>query len=458
MTCSTSPNPRVFEQAPEGMPPRSRLIGPEPAGTGSARCEGLIGYLVRLARVHHVNPRELVRLEFHPHCRRTGGMRYANFFSDYARTIHGVGPYAEDFLRVMERLTGRNDLRPLTMLPWRSVIPANSPGFLSRNVRWCRHCLLESRTGQEYRPFPLVWSLDAYQVCGIHRTPMADRCPSCGKAQPFVPFLPDQNHCSHCGQWLGFGWEQDMVCSPSVGAARALEDLVAASPGLDDMALTQAWRQCCIRLVGRYGEGAKKVASQALGLTPTAFSTWLVKGQKPSLPQLLQLCRRLDRMPTELLGFRQKSKPTLAVVRATERHAPPPTNRTPAVELEGIRHRLEAIVADFADCRSMADVRRELDVSRGFLAYRFRELCRRQSAKHRGRQDAEVAVRRQQECAVVQEVVRKIAQAGVYPARRRTNQALRAYKLHLIRPELLEAYRQALGRQVGEILNQPPQR
>lgn len=54
------------------------------------------------------------------------------------------------------------------------------------------------------------------------------------------------------------------------------EDLVTTSLGLDDMALAQAWRRCCIRLVGRYGEGAKKVASQALGLTPTAFSTWLV--------------------------------------------------------------------------------------------------------------------------------------------------------------------------------------
>ncbi len=442
----------MFDAVADPLPPRSRLIGRAPVGVGTGRVASLIGYIVQLARTHHANPRELVRMEFLPHCQRASWTGQANFFSGYARTVNGVGPYAEDFLRAAERLTGRKDLRPLTLLPWRAVIPANSAGFLAREVRWCRHCLMEVRRDRAYRPFPLVWSLDAYQVCGTHRTPLINRCPSCGKAQPFVPFLPDQNHCSHCGQWLGFGWERDMACSPSdeVWTARALEDLVAAGTGLDDAALGQAWRRCCIRLVGCYGQGAKKVASQALGLTSTAFSTWLVKGQKPSLPQLLQLCRRLDQMPAELLGLRRPDEEKPALVSMAGRLVSQAT-RVSVARLADIHRRLQVIVGDSTDCRSMADVRREMGVSRGFLAYRFRELCRRQSAKHQGQRDAAVALRRREERITVQEVVRKIAQVGIYPARRRTNQALRAYKLHLIRPALLEAYRQALEKQKCEV-------
>lgn len=434
----------------EGIPPRSRLIGHVPAGVGSGRCEGLIGYLVQLARAHHVNPRELARMELLPHCKRTGGMQYANFFSDYARTIHGVGSYAEDFLRVVEYLTGRQDLRPLTLLPWRAVIPANSAGFLAREVRWCRRCLLEARVAREYRPFPLVWSLDAYQVCGTHRTPLVSQCPSCGKAQPFIPYLPDQSHCSHCGQWLGFGWEEDGMFSTSddvVWASQALEDLVAAGPLLDDESVAAAWRRSCIRLVGRYGKGAKKVASRALGLTPTAFNTWLVKGQKPSFPQLLQLCRRLGQMPVELLEVGQAANDHESLIQKADALDIPLAKRMPSEGIQTIRRRLEVIVADAKDFRSTAEICREFRVSRGFLAYRFRDLCRRQSEKHRQWRTAEVANRRRKEHQVVQAVVQKAAQEGIYPARRRIEQALRPFRLSLIRKDLRVAYRQALKEQ-----------
>lgn len=436
----------MLDGLPESIQPRSRVIGHAPVGVGSGRCEGLIGYLVRLARAHHVNPRELVRMEFMPHCHRTGGIQYANFFSGYARTIHGVGPYAEDFLRVVECLTGRQDLRPLTLLPWRSVIPANSPRFLAREVRWCRHCLLEARLAREYRPYPLVWSLEAYHVCGSHRTPLVNRCPTCGKPQPFVPYLPDQSHCSYCGRWLGFGWEEDRLVAPSeesVWVSLALEDLVAAGPNIDDESVAAAWRQCCIRLVGHYGKGAKKVASRALGLTPTAFNTWLVKGQKPSFPQLLQLCRRIDRTPAALLGAERVAEKSTAVFPETGK---PDTSakRISGEVLQKIRRCFEVIVADKGDCRPTGEICQELGVSRGFLAYRFRTLCKRQSEKHRKWRASAVATRRKNEHQVIKEVVKRIAQEGIYPARRRVDRALKAFKLSLIRQDLRVAYKEAL--------------
>jgi hypothetical protein len=233
----------------------------------------------------------------------------------------------------------------------------------------------------------------------------------------------------------------------AVWASQALEDLVAASPLLDDESVAAAWRRSCIRLVGRYGKGAKKVASRTLGLTPTAFNTWLVKGQKPSFPQLLQLCQRLDQMPAELLGVGQVANDRESLIQKADALDTPLTKCISNERLQTIRRRLEAIVADAKDWRPMAEVCRELVVTRGFLAYRFRNLCRRQSEKHRQWRTAEVANRRRKEHQVVQEVVQKAAQEGVYPARRRIEQALRPFRLSLIRKDLRVAYRHALKEQ-----------
>jgi hypothetical protein len=184
-----------------------------------------------------------------------------------------------------------------------------------------------------------------------------------------------------------------------------------------------------------------------LGLTPTAFNTWLVKRQKPSFPQLLQLCQRLDQTPMELLGVRQTVDHCASLIQTTETQDIPLAQRILAEEIQAIRRRLEAIVADAGDCRPMAEVCREIGVSRGFMAYRFRDQCRRQSEKYRQWRMAEVANRRRREQQIVYRMVERTIQEGVYPARRRIDRALRPSGLSLIRKDLRVAYRQALKEQ-----------
>lgn len=92
----------------------------------------------------------------------------------------------------------------------------------------------------------------------------------------------------------------------------------------------------------------------------------------------------------------------------------------------------------------MAEVCREFRVSRGFMAYRFRDLCRRQSEKNRQWRMAEVANRRRREHQVVYKMVERAIQEGVYPARRRIDRALRSFRVSLIRKDLRVIYKKAL--------------
>ncbi|MGH9967929.1 MAG: hypothetical protein ACREBG_08890, partial [Pyrinomonadaceae bacterium] len=52
----------------------------------------------------------------------TRGSALGNSFSTHAKAVNGTGVIAKDWVRVIEGLTMRNDLRFLTMLPWASAL------------------------------------------------------------------------------------------------------------------------------------------------------------------------------------------------------------------------------------------------------------------------------------------------------------------------------------------------
>ncbi len=78
----SSSKPVIYGTFPRkvAVPPRSRLYGLDPIGMDTPAWEGLISYLVRLARAHCVSPRDLIRLEFMWRYSRQGGIRSSGFF------------------------------------------------------------------------------------------------------------------------------------------------------------------------------------------------------------------------------------------------------------------------------------------------------------------------------------------------------------------------------------------
>ena len=122
---------RSWEQAsPRAIPPRSYLYHVTPMGLGSAGGESLTSYLARLAAAHDISPgvlltREIlpkVREEFRRHDYQAIHDVESTFLYD-AHTLNGVGQRSQDWIDVLEQLTGVRGLKYLTMGTWRRSFP-----------------------------------------------------------------------------------------------------------------------------------------------------------------------------------------------------------------------------------------------------------------------------------------------------------------------------------------------
>src|SRR4051812_5022780 len=104
------------------VPPRSRLFNLKPIGVGTPMVECLTSYFSRLAEAHCLSPGVLNQHEL---MLRGAGAR--NMFScktngrarSYTSGINGKDSVAANFVSVLGNLTGRGDLKYLSMIPWK---------------------------------------------------------------------------------------------------------------------------------------------------------------------------------------------------------------------------------------------------------------------------------------------------------------------------------------------------
>jgi hypothetical protein len=426
------------------VPQRSRLFGLEPIGIGTPECEGLISYLVRLARAHCMSPRDLIRLEFMWRYSRQEGIRSSGFFTEYSKTLNSVGEYASGFVRLAEELTGRSDLRYLTMLPWRGVIPDVGTGLLAKEPKWCRQCLSVQRDSKQDRYTPLAWSLHLYNVCALHGIRMTDRCPSCARKQPFIPRLPMQDHCDHCGGWLGQQKSFDEAVAPTqreIWLAKAIADMVSHGAYADEHVTQQRLQSILSGFVADYAEGNKRQLSRMLGLTEASMVCWIVKGKKPLLPQLLDMCHQFGLLPTEMFNGMQ---PRAISCAGSQRKLYRIKGRLDlgVQERKRLRMKLAEIANDLSDHRSLRDVSSALGVRKTYLIYWFKELCVAVTGKYRATTRRQMATRWEIEAQCVKEAVAKLCRDGISPSRRKVEKEIRPLSLH--RARLLDVYKKTI--------------
>lgn len=280
---------------------RSRLYAIPPTGLDGRR-EGLLSYLIRLSAEHMVRPRDLIRYEIAPDTLTSlHGMRQPGFNHQYALTVNGLGHYAEHLVDRLHQLTGRNDLRTHTLLPLRELFASNGPGLMSPRRKWCPACLADHGG----TPFaPLVWSLQAYEICATHDVPLDDKCPACQRPQPFIPKLPILSACVYCSRPLGCSIEnvpkpeQDTV---PTWTSRALESLVAFSAKWQGEGLLKRFHSRLQTFIDNRTNGNRAAFTREVGFGVGAFKNWFTKGERPTLAQFLKLGFALDIMPAELL-------------------------------------------------------------------------------------------------------------------------------------------------------------
>lgn len=186
------------------MPPRSRLYSLEPVGIGSPLVESATSYITRLAYAHLVSVRVLMTTEMAELLRQytPDGQESSSWRAgDRPHRLNGSQKPARDCVSVLEQLTLRNGLSSLTMLPWNEVLSTHR--LLRRTRTWCPACLETWRSARRTVYEPLLWQLQAVNVCPVHQKYLQSCCPTCKNTMPVLASQTRPGHCSRCQNWLG---------------------------------------------------------------------------------------------------------------------------------------------------------------------------------------------------------------------------------------------------------------
>jgi hypothetical protein len=140
--------------------------------------------------------------------------------------INGISAWAQKWVSILERWTGRRHLKALTLLPLRDTL-SDMLLFKSRRA-WCSECYEDDRkTGVVHER--LLWALDSVSVCPVHTTRLAEKCSFCSEASAPLSAHSRPGYCSSCGCWLG---KQGTASRPNANrGGDAYEVYVAVTAG-----------------------------------------------------------------------------------------------------------------------------------------------------------------------------------------------------------------------------------
>lgn len=170
---------------PPEPPLPTALYGFAPQGLGTGQIESLQGYLLALARAHRVAPRQLVSQVLYPLL--PPGISPLQFtFSWRAQggQLMHVNKLARQWLDVLQRATGREELAKTTMTPLQ--LHVSGEGMMATSLRHCHKCYSEDIKQGRVPYRRLLWSFKTVTCCPIHHVNLIES--NCGK--PTIEHLP----------------------------------------------------------------------------------------------------------------------------------------------------------------------------------------------------------------------------------------------------------------------------
>lgn len=422
---------------PAGM---TILYNVAPANCPQFGREGMLSYLIRLSRDHSLSPRTLVRDICGMMDLRIRNICKNRFYRKDALSVSGVGMYADLFSDTLSKLTGRHDLRKLTMLDWTDLLPENGEAMNARTPRWCPFCLAEQASLLGYNYYPLAWSLALYEKCPRHGQTLRSACRKCSCTQPFIPQYPDLSHCVSCGASLlepDDHQARQALASPIYSPEHSLEEMIFsdAKPSLE------LFRANLKQLIKIHADGNKAAFCSSLGWDKWAANAWLNKGQKPTLMRLVSLST-FYRVPISSLCSMHL---TDADISARIEFMPPQKSRQTPPRLS--QHQVESVGQYLMEILqrnppvSLNNVGKELGLSRSTLKYWHPDLTHAVSKKFHGYVAGKKVEADKHRIERVRQVLDAITEEGRLPCRREIDLRLKPYGLALARPELSAYYK-----------------
>ena len=218
-------------------------------------------------------------------------------------SLNGLGPCFVQWVEILERLTARDDLRALTLLPWRRVLAADR--VLRRYRAWCPYCYRERRDQEHTVYDSLLWMLAVVAFCPRHEAPLAEFCPHCEKRSLPLSARGRPGFCSHCDRWLGT--DLPLLIPDELGQSPQSRFLIAREIG-DLLSIGAAQNQPVHshlgynvqRAIADWAHGNRLLFCRIAGINEKTLIEWLSGKALPSLALLIRAAQNL-RVPLKRL-------------------------------------------------------------------------------------------------------------------------------------------------------------
>jgi len=412
------------------IPPRSHLYSLPPCNVETIWRESLTGYMNRLARTHHISPRDLVAQEILP--RLGDGFHLSPprlaLLGAQGMSLNGSGDLARAWTGVLERLTAQTDLHLLTLAWW---IGDLSPRRQLREApAWCPSCLSEWREKGDTIYQPLFWMFQIVMICPRHQNFLVDRCPSCQKKQTIITTnKTEPGQCTHCKAWLGAEAydspkqsQDDALISWQRWVMNALEELLTASLVTDVLQWEPFFRHLARCLKGQ------RACSKVARLTGTGrgrLQQWISDDDAytPTFEAICKFCYACDVTPLQVMTDQLDGLQQI-IQSAAVPHSLRPRRLNRQVDQEQCLAFLQAVINGQEEPLGVYQIAMRLGYAVRQLVYHFPHECAlvTQRAKEYRKQ------RKEQRLTQVREEVRlamlSLHAQGVYPSQRQLRSLL----------------------------------
>jgi transcriptional regulator with XRE-family HTH domain len=419
--------PEGWAYEPELRPARSLLVGLEPIGLGTALAESLAGYVVRLAWRHGLAPARLARDVLSP-ALGGGGLpdadaaawerELARVTRHPAGSLLGHAPVAATWADALAALTGRTDVRALTLLSWADVLPARD--LLRAERAWCPSCLEMWRLRGLPVYEPLLWQVAEIRACVVHEIALSTACPACGTGSGILTAWARVGFC-RCGAWLGslVNGQRERLAAEDLDWQRYVTEqvgsLISMTPSLSGPVSALDTTKAVRLAWDRTGLSLTRLAA-TMGMALSTLSLWKDGRRQPSLPGALRLCRIAG---VSLVDFLRADLEAMKV-------APGPSPEVPYIRPSDERHavhdwawihaRLRRAAASEPP-RSLASVLREVGLDTRQAKRACPDDCARIAERYRDWRRSKAASRMAEEASLVRLAIAELRAEGVYPSR-----------------------------------------
>lgn len=446
---------REYEPGRGDVPPRSRIVLPEPEGVGTADVEAFTSLLPRTAIANDQALGLFTRFVLAPLLGRSDvrgasrddwGRYFAAIFRPVRGTLDGCGAHARTWIEALESISLRSGLSRHTFL-WLADVLA--PHGLTLPIRrWCPACLEDQRRrlaspddpNQRAVHEPLLWRLGPLEVCLAHDRPvrLESACPACGQESSILATWGVPGRCAACGErvgrpiaelaqveptaWQRFVWTQARrlveSCQSEEPLAATLRDVGAAVTGARTL---RRWSM-------------QELASRT-GYSVAAVSLWSAGRRRMSVGAALRVAFVLGVHVDALLQGRVEIDED-----AAREQSPAPVRRTvdwTAVE-QDLRRALESRRPP-----SLSTVATRHGAARKEVVRRLPELAADLAERHRSWRSRLRHARLEWTEREIRQAVRELSERGLYPGRDRVVRHIRR-RPDMRHPRLQAAWKAAL--------------